>query len=77
MDGAELEKKAKDALVAAGDMASRGAKWLRGYRETHRAPQADKAVHEGDWRVYGVTSLAPQNMVFRAFNAFRLMIPPR
>ena len=76
MNREELEKKAKDALAAAGDRASRGAEWLRNYRDSHRESQSDEAVRDGDRRIYGVTDLAPQNTGFRAFNAFRLMIAP-
>ena len=75
MNREELEKKAKDALEATGEMASRGAEWMRNYREAHRT-HTDEPVQDGDRRIYGVTSLAPQNTGFRAFNAFRLMIAP-
>ena len=76
MNREEPEKKAKDALAAAGDMAARGAEWLRNYRESHCASQTEVVMHDGGRRIYGVTSLAPQNTGFRAFNAFRLMITP-
>ena len=76
MNREELEKKAKDALAAAGDMASRGVEWVRNYRDSHRESQSNEAVRDGDRRIYGVTDLAPQNTGFRAFNAFRLMIAP-
>jgi hypothetical protein len=33
MDKDEIEQKAKEALAAAGDMASRGAEWARNYRD--------------------------------------------
>ena len=46
MNREEIEKKAKDALAAAGDMASRGAEWLRHYRESHRTP-TDEPVQDG------------------------------
>lgn len=76
MDKDEIEKKARAAMVAAGDMAAKGVEWVRNYREAHRESQSDEAVRDGDRRIYGVTDLAPQNTGFRAFNAFRLMITP-
>ncbi len=76
MNRAEMEDKARKALAAAGDMATKGMEWVRNYREAHRESQPDEAVHDGERRIYGVTDLAPQNTGFRAFNAFRLMITP-
>ena len=43
MNREELEKKAKDALAAAGDMASRGVEWVRNYRDSHRESQIGRA----------------------------------
>ena len=76
MNREEFEKKAKDALAVAGDVASRGVEWVRNYRDSHRESQSNEAVRDGDRRMYGVTDLAPQYTGFRAFNAFRLMIAP-
>ena len=76
MNREELGKKAKAAVAAAGDMAARGMEWARNYRDAHRDNSADKAIHDGDRRIYGVTNLAQQSAGFRAFNAFRLMITP-
>ena len=76
MNKEEIGQQAKDALAAAGDMASRGVEWAKNYRKAHRKPQSDAAVRDGDRRIYGVTDLAPQNTGFRAFNAFRLMVTP-
>lgn len=76
MNREELERQARSALAAAGDMATKGVEWLRNYRDAHRESQPDEAVRDGDRRIYGVTDLAPQNTGFRAFNAFRLMITP-
>ena len=33
MDKEEIEKKARAVLAAAGNMASRGAEWVRNYRD--------------------------------------------
>ena len=76
MNREELERQARSALAAAGDMATKGMEWVRNYRDAHRESQPDEAVRDGDRRIYGVTDLAPQNTGFRAFNAFRMMIAP-
>ena len=76
MDREDIERYAKNALAAAGDMASRGVEWVKNYRDANRESKPDGAVHEGGRRIYGVASLAQQNTGFRAFNAFRLMITP-
>ena len=76
MNREELEKKAKAAMAAAGDMAAQGVEWVKNYRETHRETAPDAVAHDGDRRIYGVENLAPQSTGFRAFNAFRLMLAP-
>lgn len=76
MNKEELEKKAKEALAVAGDMAARGAEWIKNHRVAHCDSRGDEAVQNGGRRIYGVADLTPQNTGFRAFNAFRLMITP-
>ena len=39
MNREELERQARRALAAAGDMASRGAEWVRNYRDAYRESQ--------------------------------------
>lgn len=77
MDREEFEKKAKDAIATAGDMAAKGIDWIRSHTESCRENRVDEPQHVVEnRRIYGVTDLAPQSTGFRAFNAFRLMIAP-
>lgn len=76
MDSEELERQAKRAIAAAGDMASRGVEWVKNFSEAHSQIPEAEPVRDGNRRIYGVTKIAQQSTGFRAFNAFRLMISP-
>ena len=76
MDSEELERQAKRAIAAAGDMASRGVEWVKNFSEAHSQIPEAEPVRDGNRQIYGVTKIAQQSTGFRAFNAFRLMISP-
>ncbi|MBR4258380.1 MAG: hypothetical protein IKQ17_05070 [Kiritimatiellae bacterium] len=76
MDSEELERQAKRAIAAAGDMASRGVEWVKNFSEAHSQISEAEPIRDGNRRIYGVTKIAQQSTGFRAFNAFRLMISP-
>ena len=76
MNREELERQARSALAAAGDMASRGVEWMKNHSESHGRTPEEEPVRDGNRRIYGVTKIAQQSTGFRAFNAFRLMISP-
>ena len=46
MNREELERQARSALAAAGEMATKGMEWVKNYREAHRESQPDEAVRK-------------------------------
>lgn len=77
MNKEEIGEKAKEALAAAGNMASQGAEWLKsrdwkGYGEKARDLTADVKQ-----RIYGKPGDdPPSNKGFVTFSAFRFLVTP-
>ena len=50
MDSEELERQAKRAIAAAGDMASRGVEWVKNFSEAHSQIPEAEPVRDGNDR---------------------------
>ncbi len=77
MDREQMEKKAKDALAAAGDMASRGVEWVKSRDWKEYGEDAWNVASNIKQRIYGKQGDdPPSDKGFITFSAFRFLVTP-
>lgn len=77
MNKEEIGEKAKEALAAAGNMASQGAEWLKGRDWKGYGEKARDLAADVKQRIYGKPGDdPPSNKGFVTFSAFRFLVTP-